>query len=55
MEVHIYKHTEYFEALFLGGNLYAFSLSELMRDLTKIYGFKKSDITTPLYNVKNLN
>ena len=30
----------YYEALFNGGNLYAFTISELVNQLASIYGFK---------------
>lgn len=45
----------YFEANFLGGNLIAFTISELMTDLIKRFGFKLSDVTTELFHFKNLN
>lgn len=34
------KDLVYYEALFLGGNLYAFSISELVIQLASIYNFK---------------
>lgn len=34
------KDLVYYEALFLGGNLYAFSISELVSQLASIYNFK---------------
>ena len=45
----------YFEALFLGGNLIAFNINELINDLIHRYGFKLKDITTELFHLKNLN
>lgn len=45
----------YFEANFLGGNLIAFTISELITDLIKRFGFKLSDVTTELFHFKNLN
>ena len=32
----------YYEALFLGGNLYAFTIKDLISQLISIYGFKSS-------------
>ena len=34
------KDLLYYEALFNGGNLYAFTISELSSQLATIYGFK---------------
>lgn len=34
------KDFVYYEALFNGGNLYAFSMSELVNQLASIYNFK---------------
>jgi len=45
----------YYEALFLGGNLIAFTVKELINDLIHRYGFKITDITTELFHFKNLN
>ena len=45
----------YYEATFENGNLIAFTVNELMNDLTKRYGFKVSDVTTELFTLKNLN
>lgn len=45
----------YFEALFLGGNLIAFTVNELINDLVYRYGFKLTDITTELFHFRNLN
>lgn len=45
----------YFEASFLGGNLLAFTINELMSDLIKRYGFKVTDVTTELFHFRNLN
>lgn len=57
--LNIFKHKlhdiTYYEALFIGGNLYAFTLNELMNDLINRYGFKVSDVTTELFTFKNLN
>lgn len=38
----IKKHNVYYEATFLGGNLYAFSLNDLICQLWEIYDFKLS-------------
>jgi hypothetical protein len=43
--VKINKHPEYFEAVFEGGNLYAFSLPELARQLHEIYGINAIPFT----------
>ena len=43
------KDLLYYEALFNGGNLYAFTISELINQLATIYGFKT------LLNIFNLN
>ena len=56
----IFKYTfedgfKYYEAKFNNGNLIAYSVDELMNDLTKRYGFKVSDVTTELFSIKNLN
>lgn len=32
----------YYEALFIGGNLYAFTMFDLLKQLFDIYGFKIS-------------
>jgi hypothetical protein len=34
------KELTYYEALFLGGNLYAFSMNDLISQLVSIYNFK---------------
>jgi hypothetical protein len=36
------KGLTYYEALFLGGNLYAYSIKDLISQLVSIYGFKVS-------------
>lgn len=36
------KGLTYYEALFLGGNLYAFTIKDLISQLINIYGFKSS-------------
>ena len=38
----------YYEALFIGGNLYAFTISELVSQLNSIYGLKTSLFTFSL-------
>ena len=38
----INKFNGYYEALFLGGNLYAFTFKDLISQLINIYGFKSS-------------
>ena len=43
------KNLLYYEALFNGGNLYAFTISDLVNQLATIYGFKT------LLNIFNLN
>ena len=44
-----------FEATFLGGNLLAFNVTDLLTQLTTIYGFKIAEITKDLFTLKNLN
>lgn len=36
------KGLTYYEALFTGGNLYAFTIKDLISQLCSIYGFKSS-------------
>lgn len=36
--VKINKHPEYYEAVFINGNLYAFNIDELVAQLREIYG-----------------
>lgn len=49
--IKINKYPGYYEALFLGGNLYAFSLNDLLKQLFDIYEFQPFSIFNPL----NLN
>ena len=51
----IKKHTQGYEATFLNGNLLAFNLTDLLTQLTTIYGFKIAEITKELFTFKNLN
>lgn len=44
------KDSYYYEALFNNGNLYAFTINELVEQLNIIYGFK-----LPLFTNFNLN
>jgi len=46
----INKHSNYYEALFLGGNLYAFTLLDLFKQLLTIY-----NIRTEIFTFDNLN
>jgi len=42
----IIKHVDYLEATFLGGNLYAFNINDLLSQLITLYGFKPLQIFT---------
>lgn len=51
--IKINRFDGYYEALFLGGNLYAFTIKDLVNQLVNIYGFERKIFG--LFEVEHLN
>jgi hypothetical protein len=52
--VKIKRYDTYYEATFLGGNLLAYSMFDLVSQLVSIYGFK-SNLFSYLFSPEKLN
>lgn len=50
----INNYTDYYEATFIGGNLYAFNIGNLITQLVTIYGFKLDTIYKVLFSGENI-